>query len=42
MTDDAKKRGNFAAAKEGWLKLIASHLTYRALTLQLRSCCPRT
>jgi hypothetical protein len=26
MTDDAKKRaGSFAAAKEGWLKLVCSY-----------------
>src|SRR5262245_30861913 len=25
MTDDAKTRGNFAAFKESWLKLIASY-----------------
>jgi predicted transcriptional regulator len=25
MTDDAKKSGGFAAAKEGWLKRIASY-----------------
>jgi hypothetical protein len=25
LTDDAKKRGSFAAAKEGWLKLVISY-----------------